>query len=57
MVKKVEKKHRKKHTHEMGTGKHEMSGGSVMENCLFRFTPAMFRGGCIGLPNGYTLDW
>lgn len=54
MVKKVEKIHRKG-TREMGTGKHEMSGGSVMERHLFKFTPPVFRGGCIGLLNGYAL--
>lgn len=54
MVKKVEKTHRKG-THEMGTGEYETSGGSVTESHLFKCTPAVFRGGCIGLPNGYAL--
>lgn len=54
MVKKVGKTHRKG-THDMGTGEYEMSGGSVIESCLFKFTPAVFRGGCIGFPNGYAL--
>lgn len=52
MVKKVEKTHRKG-THEMGMGEQEMSGGSVWK--LFKFTPAVFRGVCIGLHNGCAL--
>lgn len=54
MVKKVEKTHRKG-THEMGTGEHEMSGGSVTESHLLKFPPAVFRGGCTGLPSAYAL--